>query len=107
MNPNTENFDQLRKLLALKRYELPPPRYFNEFSGRIMARLAEPEHQPPAIALRIWITKVGPRCPQRAATNARLISWALFLEDHRQIIFADCQFIPFHPGRKLCLPFPV
>ncbi|HMC26352.1 MAG TPA: hypothetical protein VKM56_01020 [Verrucomicrobiae bacterium] len=46
MNPNTENFDQLRKLLALKRYELPPPRYFNEFSGRVMARLAEPERQP-------------------------------------------------------------
>ena len=46
MNPNTENFDQLRKLLALKRYELPPPRYFNEFSGRVMSRLAEPERQP-------------------------------------------------------------
>ena len=50
MNPNTENFDQLRKLLALKRYELPPPRYFNEFSGRVMARLAEPERQ----ALTWW-----------------------------------------------------
>jgi len=54
MNPNTENFDQLRKLLALKRYELPPPRYFNEFSGRIMARLAEPEHQP-----LTWLQRLG------------------------------------------------
>src|SRR5882762_6183532 len=54
MNPNTENFDQLRKLLALKRYELPPPRYFNEFSGRVMARLAEPERQPLS-----WLQRLG------------------------------------------------
>ncbi len=54
MNPNTENFDQLRKLLALKRYELPPPRYFNEFSGRVMARLAEPEPQP-----LNWLQRLG------------------------------------------------
>jgi hypothetical protein len=47
MNPDpNNNFDQLRKLLALKRYELPPPRYFNEFSGRVMARLAEPQGEP-------------------------------------------------------------
>lgn len=46
MNPNTENFDPLRKLLALKRYELPPPRYFNEFSGRVMSRLADPDRHP-------------------------------------------------------------
>ncbi len=47
MNPDpNNNFDQLRKLLALKRYELPPPRYFNEFSGRVMSRLAEPQREP-------------------------------------------------------------
>ena len=44
-DPNN-NFDQLRKLLALKRYELPPPRFFNEFSGRVMSRLAEPQREP-------------------------------------------------------------
>ena len=34
-----ENFQSLQKLLKLKRYEQPPPRYFNEFSGHVIARL--------------------------------------------------------------------
>lgn len=39
MNAEPENFDQLQRLLKLKRHEQPPPRYFNEFSGNIIARL--------------------------------------------------------------------
>ena len=34
-----ENFDSLEKLLRLKRYEQPPPRYFNEFSGRVISSI--------------------------------------------------------------------
>jgi hypothetical protein len=45
MNPENPNFDQIRKLLALKRYEVPPPRYFNDFSSSIIARLSQPQHE--------------------------------------------------------------
>jgi len=39
MNFSPEEFDRLRRLLALKRYERPPPRFFNHFSDNIVARI--------------------------------------------------------------------
>jgi hypothetical protein len=46
---STENsspeFEKLQQLLKLKQYEVPPPRYFNDFSTQVTARLRAGEGQ--------------------------------------------------------------
>ena len=39
MTPDSENFEDLQRLLTLKRYEQPPPGYFHHFSGTVISRI--------------------------------------------------------------------
>jgi len=39
MNQNEPNFDALKKLLQIKQHEVPPPGYFNQFSGEVISRI--------------------------------------------------------------------
>jgi hypothetical protein len=47
MDSSPNNFDSLQKLLKLKRYEQPPPRFFYEFSSHVIARIQASQLQVP------------------------------------------------------------
>jgi len=43
MNAEPDDFQQVRRLLSLKRHEQPPPGFFNAFSEKVISRLQAPE----------------------------------------------------------------
>jgi hypothetical protein len=49
MNSDPEKFETLRKLMALKRHEQPPPEYLHQLSDRIITRIERGEGQ-----LNMW-----------------------------------------------------
>jgi len=53
MSTGTEDFEELRKLLKVKRYEQPPPGYFNGFSTRVMTRLERDCRSTPGLLDRL------------------------------------------------------
>ena len=63
MNADQENIQALRRLLALKHHEQPPPGYFNRFSGEVIARIRAGERAPDSVWERFafeatWLRQV-------------------------------------------------
>ena len=57
MSPNPSEFEDVRRLIALKRYEQPPPRFFNGFSSSVIARIQAGEQsrtESAGLLSRLW-----------------------------------------------------
>jgi hypothetical protein len=61
MKPGTDEFESLRRLLAWKRHEQPPPGYFNDFPHRIVSRIEWEQDSQPKVDWRAWLGGFDPR----------------------------------------------
>ena len=59
MNESENNFESLRRLLALKRHEIPPPGYFNNLPSQVMSRIRAGETSAPGGVIELsWLLKL-------------------------------------------------
>ena len=63
MSAERESFKSLRRLLTLKRYEQPPPRYFNDFPSQVIRRIQAGETGATSLWERIigdtsWVQRI-------------------------------------------------
>ena len=56
MSPEPEDFEQLERLMKLKRYEQPPPRYFQGLSERVASRICVSNSFQPELT---WWERLG------------------------------------------------
>ena len=56
-DPLPEDVEPLRRLLALKRHETPPPGYFRTFSRQVIQRIEAEEQATVASGWRSWLTR--------------------------------------------------
>lgn len=59
MNAEPENFEQLRRLLIVKRHEQPPPGFFDNFSRRVMVRIEAGDTGEVALGIGRWFWKTA------------------------------------------------
>lgn len=74
MGSSPEEFAELRRLLAMKRAEQPPPGYFNTFAGKVIARIeAEGLAAPKPWWVR-WMTPTTGWSPGLAGANTAIFA---------------------------------
>lgn len=73
MEPPDENSQQLRRLLALKRHEVPPPGFFATFSDRVRARI---EMEMPQAPIPWWRRLAGLLDVQQVLAGGHILTFA-------------------------------
>ena len=87
MNSERQDFEQLRRLMKLKRYEQPPPRYFNDFSSTVIARIEAGEARQ-ASGVMAWLQRFWSAVETKTAYSG-LFGATAFAALIGAFIFAD------------------
>jgi hypothetical protein len=71
ISDNENDFEALRRLLALKRHEIPPPGYFENFSDNVIARIqaGEDVRELPWLLRLLHVFETRPAYPMAFASS--------------------------------------